>query len=184
VRELTADMFVSLDGFTAGPDGTQGSFRGHGGPELGRYIQSVLDEPQVLILGRVTYEVLSGFWSQSGDAPADRMNSIPKLVFSKTLSGPLGWNARLAEGDLAEEIGALKREDGDLLRSIGSITLVDEMLRLGLVDRLRLAVFPLVLGTSGTKPMFGAVDETPLQLVESSALDGSVLVLEYRPKRS
>jgi dihydrofolate reductase len=184
MRELTADMFVSLDGFTAGSDGSQGAFRGQGGPEFGRYIQSVLDEPQVLILGRATYELLSGSWGQSSEASADRLNSVSKVVFSKTLAGPLEWNARLANGDLAEEIAALKREPGDPLRSIGSVTLVRGLMQLGLVDRVRLAVFPLVLGATGTKPMFGGHSETVLQLVDTAVFDGNVLVLEYRPATS
>lgn len=184
MRELSADMFVSLDGFTAGADGTQEAFRGYGGPELGRYIQSVLAEPQVLILGRVSYELLSSSWSASTDPPAARMNSLPKVVFSNTIEEPLDWNARLAKGDLADEILALKHQDGDALRSIGSITLVREMARLELVDRFRLVVFPLVLGADGTQRMFDGYQQTKLKLADTAVLDGNLLALEYRQTRA
>jgi dihydrofolate reductase len=184
MRELTADMFVSLDGFAAGSDDTQGVILGHGGPELGAFIQSVLDEPQVMVLGRVSYEILSGFWPSSSEPPAARMNSLPKVVFSNSLEEPLGWNARLVKGDLAEQIRALKREAGDPLRSIGSISLVAGMVKLGLVDRLRLVVSPVVLGTAGRQPMFGGYDLTRLQLADTAVLDAKLVVLEYRPVRS
>ena len=180
MRELTADMFVSLDGFAAGSDGSQGVIVGPGGPELGGYIQGVLDEPQVMLLGRVTYQILSGFWPSSTEPPAARMNSLPKVVLSNTLQEPLEWNARLVNGDLAEQILALKRETGDPLRSIGSLTLVRELIRLGLVDRLRLVVFPVVLGTAGSQPMFEGYDVTRLELVDTSVLDANTVVLDYR----
>lgn len=179
-RMLSADMFVSVDGFAAGPDGTQGVFQGLGGPELGRYIQGVLDQPQVMVLGRVTYELLSKLWSGSSDGPARRMNDLPKVVFSETLAGPLAWNARLATRDLPAEILALKHEPGDPLRVIGSVTLVRALVRLGLVDRLRLLVFPVVLGTAGRQPMFAEYAQMRMQLADTTVLDGSVLALEYR----
>ncbi len=183
MRELTADMFVSLDGFAAGADGTQGCFGPYFGPDLHSYVERVLDEPQLLIIGRQTYDVLSRFWPSAKGESAARMNSLPKLVFSKTLvKKPLLWNnARLAKGNLADEIRALKREPGDPLRTIGSISLVKQLREVALVDRIRLAVFPLVLGSSGREPMFDGYNETRLRLVASTVLDGAVVLLEYRP---
>src|SRR5258708_38989754 len=108
------------------------------------------------------------------------MNSLPKVVFSNTLDERLEWNAGLVKGDLAEEILALKRETGDPLRSIGSLTLVRGLIRLGLVDRLRLVVFPVVLGTAGSQPMFFRYDVTPLELEHTSVLDPNTFVLQYR----
>lgn len=183
MRELTVDMFVSLDGFTAGADGGQDCFRPYFGPEFGGYVQRVLDEPQLMIMGRVTYDVLAAFWPTATGEPATRMNSLPKLVFSNTpIKEPLRWNnARLARATLADEIGALKRKPGDPLRTIGSVSLVKQLRELGLVDRLRLLVFPVLLGTSGRKPMFDGYEETKLQLAASSVLDSGVVALEYRP---
>jgi dihydrofolate reductase len=179
-RQLSADMFVSVDGFAAGADGTQAAFRSFGGSELGRYIQNVLNEAQALVLGRVTYELLSSLWSGSPGPAAERMNQASKVVFSNTLAGPLGWNARLAERDLQAEIVALKGEPGDALRAIGSLTLVKAMMKLGLVDRLRLVVFPVVLGATGSQPMFDEYPPTNLQLADWAVLDGDVLALEYQ----
>jgi dihydrofolate reductase len=76
-----------------------------------KLVTDVLGEPQIIIMGRVTYEEMAPYWP-SADLPiAARMKALPKLVFSRTLAEPLAWNnARLATRDLAEEIVALKRE--------------------------------------------------------------------------
>lgn len=151
-------MFISLDGFATGANRGQGF--NVGGPEFRRLIQEVLNEPQTIIMGRVTYEEMAPYWPISILPIAAQMNALPKLVFSRTLTEPLGWNnARLAKRNLAEEINALKRESGGMLRSIGSIHLVREMVALGLVDRLRLVVFPAILGRSGGLSMFHGYDE-------------------------
>jgi dihydrofolate reductase len=84
-------------------------------------------------------------------------------------------------GDVAEEISTLKEQSEVPLRSIGSLTLVRGMLELGLVDRLRLTVFPLVLGPIGREPVFAGYQETRLELVGSEVLDSTVVVLEYAP---
>jgi dihydrofolate reductase len=64
---------------------------GFGGPEMGAFVQRVLDEPQVMIVGRKTYEVLAGFWRDAKAPQSKPMNALPKLVFSKTLREPLSW---------------------------------------------------------------------------------------------
>ena len=92
MRELTADMFVSLDGFAAGADGGQSWTFGYFGPEFAAYAQRVLAEPQIMLMGRVTYEIMARSWASSPDPLAGPMNGLPKLVFSTTLAGPLAWN--------------------------------------------------------------------------------------------
>lgn len=184
MRELIADMFVSLDGFAAGPDGGQGFTAGYAGPEFAGFVQQVLDEPQTIVMGRATYEEMARYWPSATGPIAAHMNSHPKLVFSRTLAEPLSWpNARLATRDPAGEITALKREPGPQLRCIGSMKLVREMMALGLVDRLRLAVFPHILGSAGSEPMFGGYGETSLTLAGTTVLDSDILMLEYRPVR-
>ena len=185
MRQLTADIFVSLDGFAAGADGGQSWTFGHFGPQFAEYAQRILGEPQIMIMGRVTYEIMAGSWPSSPGPLATQMNSLPKLVFSTTLAEPLSWsNTRLATRGLAEEIGALKQQPGDPLRSIGSITLVRAMMAAGLVDRLRLVVFPHVLGSAGDQAVFAGYHETSLDLISTTVLDSRLAVLEYRPATS
>ncbi len=183
MRELTADMFVSLDGFAAGADGGQSWTFGYFGPEFAAYAQRVLAEPQVILMGRVTYEIMARSWPSSPDLLAGPMNSLPKLVFSATLAEPLAWNnAQLAKNGPVEEVSALKSQPGDPLRTIGSITLVRHLMAAGLVDRLRLAVFPHVLGLAGREPVFAGYPETSLDLTSTTVLDSRLVICEYRPK--
>ncbi len=135
MRELTADMFVSLDGFAAGANGGQSWTFGYFGPQFADYAQRVLAEPQILIMGRVTYEIMARSWPSSPGPLAGPMNSLPQLVFSATLAEPLAWsNAQLAKNGPVEEVSALKGQPGDPLRTIGSITLVRHLMAAGLVD--------------------------------------------------
>ena len=183
MRELTADMFVSLDGFAAGADGGQDWTFGYFGPQFAGFAQQVLAQPQIMIMGRVTYEIMARSWPSSSGPLAAPMNNLPKLVFSTTLTEPLAWNnARLAQRDLAEEIQTLKQQPGDPLRTIGSITLVRHLVTAGLVDRLRLVVFPHVLGQAGHEPVFAGYPETTLDLTSTTVLDSRLVVCEYRPK--
>ena len=183
MRELTADMFVSIDGFAAGADGGQSWTFGYFGPQFADYAQKVLDEPQIMLMGRVTYEIMARSWPSSSGPLAGPMNSHPKLVFSATLAEPLAWNnAQLAKNGPVEEVSALKGQPGDPLRTIGSITLVRHLMAAGLVDRLRLVVFPHVLGQAGQEPVFASYPETGLDLTSATVLDSRLVVCEYRPK--
>jgi dihydrofolate reductase len=182
MRDLTTDLFVSLDGHAKGEHA--GPYFDWYGPELGRWIDEHLAEPQVLLMGRVTYEVLAPMArspSETGAQPS-RMDELPKIVLSRTLREPLAWpNARVLAGDLATVIDNLKQAAGDPLRMIGSVSLVRDLISLRLVDRLRLVVFPIVLGPDGREPMFAHYPGTAFELISSSVLDGRLLLLEYRP---
>jgi dihydrofolate reductase len=180
VRDLVADLFVSLDGFASGAN--EAPFFGYFGEELGAWIERELAEPQILIMGRVTYEALAEFAPRAGDPISMRMTELPKVVFSSGLQEPLTWkNARLSRAPAADEIRALKSQQGERLRSLGSIRLVNSLMGLGLVDRLRLMVFPLVLGSEGREPVFAALARTPLKLVATQTLDARLVLLEYAP---
>ena len=180
MRELIADMFVSLDGHAYG-EGAPAYF-GYLGPDLERLIDDNVAGPQVLLMGRKTYDMM---WEIVRDQPvegADRMNELPKVVFSRTLGEPLGWsNSRLAKADLVGEVRSLKAEGGEPLRTIGSLSVVKALMQAGLVDRLRLVVFPLILGETGREPLFAGYPDIGLELIGTGVLDGRLVTLEYRP---
>jgi dihydrofolate reductase len=155
MRELISDLFISLDGFAAG-ENTPGYF-GMLGPELEAWVRENINEPQEMVMGRRTYDMLAQFANTPNgtDESARRMDELRKIVLSHTLRDPLPWTpARVIGGDLAEVVGELKREDGPVLRTIGSISLVRDLVAAGLLDRLRLVVFPIVLGGDGREPAF------------------------------
>jgi dihydrofolate reductase len=183
MAELTADLFLSLDGFAAGVD--VGPFFGYGGPELDSWVRDAQTRPQLIVMGRVTYEAMAQISSSATDDVSKRMNETPKVVFSNTLTEPLAWqNTRLIGGDLGEGMRALKRNSPDPLRSIGSLSLVRGLLELGLVDRLRVALFPLVLGNAGLEPAFAGYHRAGLELTGTRVLDSRIVMLDYRPPRS
>jgi dihydrofolate reductase len=180
VVELTADLFISADGYALGENA--GPYFGYGGPDLERWIETQLGQPHLDLMGRVTYEALAAMPTASDDPASIRMTAQPKAVVSNTLQEPLTWsNTRLLRGDAGAAITALKQESNVPLRTVGSLTLVRSLLGLNLVDRLRLAVFPLILGPDGREPWYAGYDRTPLDLVASTVLDGRIALLEYRP---
>jgi dihydrofolate reductase len=137
--ELIADLFITLDGHASG-EGAPAYF---GYPDLERWIDEHLAGPQVLLMGRVTYEALSAIAQNHPVEGPDRMSELPKVVFSRTLREPLAWdNSRVAKADLFEEVRRLKAEGDAPLRIIGSLSGVRALMEARMVDRLRLVMFP------------------------------------------
>ena len=135
-------------------------------------------------MGRVSYQALAPFVPSAADEVSTRMNALPKLVFSSALKEPLAWkNTRLVKRPVADKIKALKQERGDPLRSIGSISLVKSMMQIGLVDRLRLMIFPLVLGDAGREPIYAGYPQVGLELIDTKILDSRIMFTEYRQLR-
>jgi dihydrofolate reductase len=178
---LTADLFVSADGFAAAENA--GPFFDLGGPELTAWVRTELSRPQVLLMGRVTFELMAPMTASAGDEDSVRMTSLPKVVFSNTIDDATAWaNTTVLNGDLAESIESLKCSSTSPIRSFGSITLVKGLMRAGLVDRLRLMIFPLTVGSDGREPAFAGYPRTGLELTSTTLLDGRLLLLEYRPE--
>jgi dihydrofolate reductase len=180
MAELTADLFISLDGFAAA-DNT-GPYFDYAGPDLEAWIRREVSRPQIMVMGRVTYETMAAITATATDELSTGTNEMPKIVVSRTLTEPLTWqNTRVLSGDLAAEVSALKRESDVGLRTIGSLTLVRSLVALGLVDRLRLLVFPLLVGPDGREPAFAGHLRSGLDLIGTEILDSSLVLLEYRP---
>jgi dihydrofolate reductase len=137
-----------------------------------------------LVLGRKTYEGLAAVWPQLVDDPAlgrfaERINSMPKYVASRTLSGPLEWNATLIEDDLDRAVPALKAEHrGNLILS-GCGELAHDLTRRGLIDEFWLWVHPHLWATGPR--VFDGVGPVRLQLVSATPYRSGVLWLRYRP---
>lgn len=139
---------------------------------------------EAMVLGRKTYEGLAAVWPQLADDPtlgvfADQMNSMPKYVASRTLRGPLAWNATLLEGDLAESVTALKERHDRTLVAVGAGELAGELITLGLVDEFWFWVSP-ALWPSGPR-IFEGVGPVRLELIGSTTFRSGVVRLAYRP---
>jgi dihydrofolate reductase len=180
LRALIADLFISLDGFASGTN--EAAYFGYFGHDLGNWGRQQLDERQVILMGRVTYEALARFAVSATDEVSARMRALPKLVCSNTLQEPLAWsNTRLIKDNVGDAIMALKQQEGDPLRCIGSMRLVRSFAKLGLIDRFRLMVFPLILEETGKEPIYVDYPRVPLELVHTKVLDSRLVLLEYHP---
>ena len=139
----------------------------------------IFGEAEAMLLGRKTYEGLAGYWPSAEGDWADRINPMPKYVVSRSLAGPLEWNATPLEGEAAETVPRLKEELGGDLFMSGCGELGRALLEHGLVDELLFWVHPALSGP-GTRP-FGENRTIRLRLVESTAFDSGVVLLRYEP---
>ena len=148
----------------------------------------LLDSVDTMVLGRVTYQMFAGYWpnvKEGDDKPfADKLNSIPKIVFSRTLdSAPWGhWKeARVVRDDAAREITKLKEASGKNMVVWGSISLAQALIKAGLVDEYRLVMCPIVL--SKGKPMFlDKVNSFDLKLIDSKSFVLGAVQLTYEKR--
>lgn len=177
MRRVIVTEFLTLDGVMEEPTPWQ---RGHSSPEIGRFKRDELFESGALLLGRVTYEEFVGYWPTATDTGdfGERMNRLPKFVATGA-PGPLTWNATALEGDVAGAVGALKQGEGGPLLVYGSGALARTLLGHGLVDELRLMVYPLVLGRG--RRLFADGDRVPLSLLSARDLGAGVMLLVYGP---
>ena len=186
--KLAVTEFVSLDGVMEDPGGSEDfkhggwTFEIERGEDGDKFKLDETMDAEALLLGRRTFEGFADAWPSREGEFADKFNNMPKYVVSSTLEDPDWANSTVVNGDLAEEVAKLRDEiDGDILVA-GSAQLVQALIEHGLVDELRLMVFPVVLGSG--KRLFGETgDKITLELVDNKPVgpDG-VVILTYEPK--
>jgi dihydrofolate reductase len=186
--KVVVSEFVTVDGVVEDPGGSEGFERGGWAFETSRGDEGdkfKLDEVMAagaLLLGRRTYEGFAAAWPGRTDdiGFADKFNSMPKYVVSTTLSHPEWNNSHAIGGDLTAEVNWLKDTiEGDILVN-GSVELVQALAATGLIDELRLMVFPVVLGM-GKRLFADNAGKAPLVLTDSKAVGDGVLILVYKP---
>ncbi len=190
MRKLVVNTFVSLDGVMQAPGGPEEDPTGgfdHGGwsvpfwdDQMGKVMGEFMGKPFDLILGRKTYDIFAAHWPHTDEPGAAELNRATKNVASRTLD-TLEWeNSRLLEGEVGEAVARLKEEDGPELQVHGSSDLIQTLLRHGLIDEIRVWIFPVVLGTG--KRLFGegALPAT-LKLVDSQVSSTGVVMATYAP---
>jgi dihydrofolate reductase len=184
--KIALTQLTSLDGVMQSPGPTDVPFKYRGwimdfdfGPEGDRFKLEEAQNAEALLLGRVTYEAMQAFWPTAEGEFADRLNELPKYVVSSTLTDP-HWNATVLGDDWPEEVARLRKELNGEIVVHGSRRLSRALIGMGLVDELRLLVYPLVLGAGDR--LFGETqDKIPLRLVESRPFGGGVVSMIYAP---
>jgi dihydrofolate reductase len=187
MRRIVVTEFISADGVIEDPGGAEG-YR-HGGwtfkfndPVGMKYKLDETMDHEAMLLGRVTYEGFAKAWPGMTDEVgfADKMNSMPKYVVSKTLTQADWNNSTILSGDLADEVRALKQQNGGDILVAGSARLVRGLTDLGLVDEYRLMMFPIALGT-GKRLFDGISDAAALTLTDVTPLKSGTVILTYHP---
>ena len=180
MRRVTLQMGMSLDGYVA-------SDREHPGvavpedAELVRWKIGRLDNAGAHLMGRTTYREMAAYWPSSTAPYAAPMNDVPKIVFSRTLSEASWPTTRIARGELAAEIAALKEEQGGDLIAHGGASFAAALAARGLIDEYCLVIQPVAVG--GGQALFADLSAPlRLDLVEARSFSCGVVVHVYRPR--
>ena len=185
----TFDIFSTLDGYGSyGPNGNWGGYWGKQGPELLGSRLASFDAEQRMVFGATTFrmfvEMLAASTEKSDvrDPWVTLMRNMPATVVSSTLKGHQDWpNATIVTGDAVVIVARLKKQSEVPLRSHGSISLNRALMAAGLVDFVRVTVFPVISGKTGTHPIFKEAADFDLEMIESRTLDRNIQELVYRP---
>ena len=177
--ELMIDFITSLDRY-----GAAEGWPGWWGLEGPQYLAWLEDQPEAgytVLIGANTYRLMSGLVADQ-EPGTDHLTGLPKLVFSTTLQEPLRWpNSRLVNRDAVDAVRELKETGSRPMRTIGSLTLCRSLLKAGLVDRFRVAVFPVITGSSGRDRIYDGYPDVALDMIGHRTFDGRLQLVEYRP---
>ena len=181
MRRLFWQMSVTLDGFMEGPNRELSYTAEFADKDFDRYASDMLKSIDAILLGRRTYELFAGYWPSATGPDADRLNALPKIVFSRTLEKVEWNNSSLVKENVADEVARVKGQPGKDLALFGSADLASTFMRLGLIDEYRVLVTPVVLGR-GT-PMFKDIkDRIPLKLSKATTWSSGIAALFYQPQ--
>ena len=181
MKKIVAGLFMSLDGVIESPDKWHFPYFND---EMGAEVGTQMAASDIMLLGRVTYQDFAGYWpnADANDPITAYMNNANKYVVSTTLDTAEWQNTTLINGNVMEQIAALKQQPGTNIGITGSATLVYSLLQNDLLDELRLLVHPVVVGSG--KRLFKEGDLKRLQLVESKTFSTGVVSLVYQPAPS
>jgi dihydrofolate reductase len=183
MRKLFEFNLVTLDGYFEGPNR---DISWHNvDAEFNEYAVDMLNSVDTLLFGRVTYELMAGYWPtpeamKNDPIVAGKMNDLPKIVFSKTLRTVAWRNTRLVKDNIEEEMRKMKEQPGKDMVILGSGSIVSEFAPHGLIDEHRIMVNPVVLG-QGTPLFKGIKDKLNLKLLRARTFKSGNVLLYYEP---
>ncbi|WP_205510523.1 dihydrofolate reductase family protein [Longitalea arenae] len=190
MRRLVSFMHVSLDGFVAGPNGEMDWIKVD--DEIFDYVGKRIDGSDTALYGRVTYEMMEGYWPTAADQPnaskhdiehAAWYKKVDKVVLSKTMKGQQRPNTMVISDDIEHRVKALKQQAGKEIIIFGSPRASHALMHYGLIDEFWLFLNPVLLGQG--IPLFKNIQEiTNLKLVTNKAFASGVICLQYQKEGS
>jgi len=184
MRRLVVFNHVSLDGYFVDAHGDM-SWAHAGDAEWNTFVEENASGGGELLFGRITYELMASYWPtplalQNDPVVAERMNDLPKVVFSRTMDRPAWSNTKLVKGDIAAEVQKLKNEPGPDMVIFGSGNIISQLAQAGLIDEYQIVVNPIILGAGRT--MFeGIAEKLPLKLTKTRTFGNGNVLLCYEP---
>ena len=186
MRKLVAFLQVTLDGHFADTNGDIGwAHKEAKDAEWSAFVADNATAGGQLLFGRLTYEMMASFWStplaiERDPIVAERMNSLPKVVFSRTLDQASWNNTKLVKGDLAAAVRKMKQEPGKQMATLGSGSIVSQLAQEGLIDEYQLVVNPVVLG-KGRTVFDGIKEKLTLKATRTRTFSNGNVLLCYEP---
>ena len=185
MRKLTVFNFITLNGYYKGPGGDISWHKQITGEEESEYAKKGAQSGSVLLFGRVTYEMMAGYWPtpaalQQNPGVAEGMNRSEKIVFSKTLKSADWNNTTLVKDDLVTAVKRLKQQPGGPMTILGSGSIAAPLAAEGLIDEYQFMLDPLALG-SGTSIFNGLQQQLNLQLKDTKVFKSGIVLLCYQP---
>lgn len=179
MTEIVSEIMLSIDGAARGEKSP--AYYGYTGPEFMEWLAQKSAQPHRTMIGRKTLDALSGVPEAYQDDDYRKMTENPGWVVSSRL-GSAGWPGLTVLGSgFLDTLRAERAGHGAEIRTMGSLSIVRQLLAANLLDRLRLIYCPLILPQSGIEPFFKGMPDQKFKLVDHRILDGEVLVLDYRP---
>lgn len=183
MRKLKLQMQLSVDGFVAGPNGEMDWMEWNWGDDINDYVGAITEPVSTIIIGRKLAEGFIPYWKDAAekDEPikgAEKFNTTPKVVFTKTMDSNPWENTHLATGTLEDEIAKLKSETGGDIIAYGGGTFVSSLIKAGVIDEYYLLVNPTIIGKG--MPIFSEISEkNALKLIEAKAFECGITALHY-----
>jgi len=182
LRTLFSFQMVSLDGFF---EGSKRELDWHNvDEEFHEFADRQLRAVDTLLFGRVTYQMMASFWpaaTESDPIIAGKMNALPKLVCSRTLTTVEWNNSKLIKGDLAEEVSKLKKQPGKDIALFGSGAVLSKLMEANLIDEHRIMIAPVLLGAGN--PLFKKLEQRQrLKVLRTTAFKSGNVLLVYGPQ--
>lgn len=187
MRKIILLMHVSLDGFTAGPNGELDWIKFD--EELIDYVGKLTDRCDTALFGRATYEMMEAYWPTAAEQPnaskhdiehAKWVNNATKIMFSKTVKETAWNNSVIISDKIFEEIETFKKQSGKDMIMIGSPGIAQTFMNLRLIDEFRININPVILG-SGISLYKDIKNKKNLKLIEAKVFESGVIGTHYEP---
>jgi len=184
MRKLIVFNHVTLDGYFVDRNGDM-SWAHKQDAEWNAFVQENASGGGELLFGRITYELMASYWPtplalKNYPVVAERMNNLPKVVFSRTMDKAAWSNTKLVKRDMAAEIRKMKKEPGEGMAIFGSGSVVSQLAEEGLIDEYQIVVNPIVLGKGRT--MFdGIKNKVALKPTKTRTFGNGNVLLCYEP---